>query len=126
MSKFNMLINIAPSIISILKLRGIDIDIEFIKAMEIIPNFIEEKQKEYKEKAPELDINLMVSFHNNDIYFLAVGIEKIDDKTIISKQFEPVNLSEFLRDIKVTELLKVMKNNPDMSIMEAVSKSRIK
>jgi hypothetical protein len=130
MSAFNTFLSVAPSIISILKMRGIDVDIEFIKTLEIIPKFIEEKQKEYLNKYPDLDINLMASYHNGEIYLIPVGLEVInlDDTkhTIISKQFEPINISEFLRDIKVTELIKVLKNNPDISILEAIGKSRLK
>jgi hypothetical protein len=130
MNGFKIFLGLAPSIIQMLKFKGIDVDIEFIKALEIIPNFIAEKQKEYTDKHPDLDINLMVSFHENEVYIIPVGLSIIkdengEDATAITKQFESFNVSQFLADIKITELIKILKKNPETPIMEAVEKSRV-
>jgi len=125
MNPLNIVLSLAPSIITMLKFKGIDVDIEFVKALEIIPNFIEEKQEEYQKNYPDLDINLMVSFHEKEVYLMPVGIEVLDQKTVITKQFDAINVSKFLSGIKVTELLNVLKKNPNMPIMEAVEKSRV-
>ena len=126
MNPLKIILGLAPTIISMLKLRGIDIDLEFIKALEIIPNFISEKQKEYMAKYPDLDIHLMISFLDNEVYLMPVGLKNNDEnETVIAEQFEPINVSQFLAGIKVSELINVLKKNPDMPIMEAVEKSRI-
>ena len=56
---------------------------------------------------------------------MPVGLKIIDDKTVIEKQFQAINISKFLAGIKVTELLKVLKNNPNLPILEAIEKSRV-
>ena len=124
MKGLGTVLTIAPTILNLLRLRGINVDEEFSKALEIIPNFIAEKQKEYTDKHPDLDINLMAIFHENEVFIMPVGLESIEGKTIISKQFDPINISKFLAGIKVTKIIDVLKNNPDLPIMEAVEKSK--
>lgn len=126
MSKSNIILKLAPAIFSMLKMNGINIDIEFIKAMQFFPNYIKQKQKEYEEKAPDEDINLMISFHEEDIYLMPVGLVKNEEEeTVINTKFEPFNLTEFLQGIQISELVKILKDNPDITVMEAVEKSRV-
>ena len=76
------LFKFAPTVLSMLKVQGIDVDVEFNNALEFIPTFIKGKQKEYQEKNPNVDINLMVSFYEDDIHLIPVGLTKEDDKII--------------------------------------------
>lgn len=120
MAGINTVIKLAPAIITMLKLQGIDVDKQFSEAVKFIPEMMVKKKDELQQKHPNLEINLMVSFHEEDVYFIPVGIENNDGKITVSKTFDTINVTKYLQDIKVTKVLKVLKENPELSMVEAV------
>lgn len=116
---------ILPLLTTTLNSFNIDIDQETTKILDLIPKYIQEKQQEYQALYPALQVNVMFTILDNDIYMVAVGLSSEDGKTILKPLSDPFNLSEMVKGIVITDAIKLIGENEELTILEAIELSRI-
>jgi hypothetical protein len=106
MENSNML-SMVKKAIPLLSVAGLDIDKLLQDSLKFLPKFFIEKLDQFQAQDPDLKVVLMITTRNNEftnedeVWLIPVGVDGIE----IKKQYEPLNLNDFISQINITEMI---------------------
>jgi hypothetical protein len=100
--------------IPLLSVAGIDIDKILQESLVFLPQFFLDQMKKFKDQDPDLNVVCMIvnrkdEIDGDQVWLVPVGVDGVE----IKKQYEPLNLNEFISKIEISKILADQDNTGD-------------